>query len=225
MTDLWTTLLPLMIGSAVLPIQLAITVLLLQAEGGRRTAAAWVGGMTVVRLLQGVVFGLVIGIGVAGEETSGPSLIVSTLLLVVAIGFYITAAKKLVAGPDEDAPPPRWMSMVESIDPTRAFLLGAAWVGISPKLWAFTLAGIAAVAYAELGAASAIVTFLVFVVGAQAIHLGLLALTIVVPDRSVALLARASGGLERHGPTIMIALSLVFGTFFLVKALAGLGVL
>ena len=37
MSDLWSSLIPLAIGSAVVPIQIVVTILLLQSPGGAKT--------------------------------------------------------------------------------------------------------------------------------------------------------------------------------------------
>ena len=112
--DLWGTLLPLIVASALVPVQITLTVLLLRASVG--TAAAWVGGMTATRLAQGVLFGLVFAeAGVAGEGEDGPGLFVSAVLLVVAVLFLTKAAKELLGGRDDDAPPPKWMKLTESV--------------------------------------------------------------------------------------------------------------
>lgn len=226
MIDLWATLIPLIVGSAVLPVQVTITLLLLRAEGGRRRAAAWVGGMTVVRLAQGIVFGVVLG-GVFAEapDDGGPGTVASMLLLVVGVLFLVAAARKLLDQPDEDAPPPRWMTMAASLTPGRAFLAGAAVVGLSAKLWVFTLAAIAAIAEAELGGPAAVATYVAFALAAASLHLLAIGITVVAPDRGGALLDRASGFLERNGRAITIGLGLVFGTWFVYRALSGFGIL
>ena len=109
--DLWGTLLPLALASAVVPVQITLTVLLLRSSVA--TGAAWVGGMTATRLAQGVLFGVVFaGAGAAAPEgQSGPGPVVSGVLLVVAVLFLTKAVKELLGGggEDEDAPPPRWM--------------------------------------------------------------------------------------------------------------------
>jgi threonine/homoserine/homoserine lactone efflux protein len=227
MLDLWAALVPLMVASAVLPVPITITILLLRADSGRITAVAWVGGLIAVRLAQGIVFGLVLDRAVATGEggTDGPGPIASTLLLVVAIAFFASAAAKLLRQPDEDAPPPAWMAKVSAVSPARAFLLGAASTGINLKLWAFTLAAIGVIAEADLGQVAAAGAYLVFVAGALAVHLAVVGIAYLAPSRADAVLARASAGLERHNRTIMIGLGLVFGTWFLLKALDGLGVL
>ncbi len=226
MNDLWTALVPLIVGSAILPVQITVTVLLLRSEVGRLPAVAWVAGMTVVRLAQGIVFGFVIGTGVAeaeGPDRPGP--IASTLLLVVAVLFLVGAARKLLDEPDDDAPPPAWMAMMASATPSRALLFGAGVVALSPKLWAFTLGAIGVIAEAGLGQSGAIATFLVFVVAAESIHLALVALADAAPGRAGPMLERVSQALARYNRPLMIGLGVVFGIWFMVKALAGFGVL
>jgi hypothetical protein len=63
------------------------------------------------------------------------------------------------------------------------------------------------------------------VVLAESIHLGVVGFAYASPARADAGLARFSGLLERYNGPIVIVLSLVFGTWFLVKALTGLGII
>ena len=170
MSELWGSLIPLAIASAILPVQIAITILMLRGSGGRARAAAWVGGMTVVRLAQWLVFGLVLERAVDDGEP-GTSVVEAALLLVVSVIFFVSAGRKLAKQPDEDAAPPRWLASVATVPAGRAFLMGAGVVGLSPKLWAFTLGAIGAIADAGLGAAGGLAAFLVFVLLAEAVHL------------------------------------------------------
>ena len=227
MIDLWAALVPLIVASAVLPAPITITILLLRAGAGRITAVAWVGGLAAVRLAQGIVFGLVLdrAATTGGGGADGPGPIASTLLLVVAVAFLAGAVAKILRQPDEDAPPPAWMAKVTAASPPRAFVLGAALTGINLKLWAFTLGAIGVIAEADLGQVAAAGTYLVFVAGALAVHLAVVGVAYVAPARADALLGRAAAGLERHNRTIMIGLGLVFGTWFLLRALDGLGVI
>ncbi len=226
MADLLVTLVPLAIASAVLPVQLAVTTLLLRAPAGRAAAVAWVAGMTAVRLLQGLLFGVVFG--VAGGEAAAqgdPGPTAAAVQVILAILFYVVAAKSFLKVPDEDAPPPRWMTAIDGVRPGRAFLLGAGVVLISAKLWVFTLGAMGAIEEAALGAAGAVGAFLAFVVLAESIHLAILAVAFAAPSRADVLLARSSDLLARYSRPILIALGLVFGTWFLLKGLSGLGVI
>jgi hypothetical protein len=187
-------------------------------------AAAWVGGMTVVRLAQWLVFGLILERAVDDGEP-GTSAVEGALLLVVSILFLVSAARKLAKQPDEDAPPPRWLQSVADVTAGRAFLMGAGVVGLSPKLWAFTLGAIGAIADAGLGGPGGLAVFVVFVVLAESVHLAAIGLALVSPARAETVLGSVSGALERHGRTVMIVLGLGFGAWFLVKSLAAFGIL
>jgi hypothetical protein len=187
---------------------------------------AWVAGMTTVRLAQGLVFGLLLGSSSdSGSTSEGSGTAVSLLLLVLAIVFYVTAAKQLLKHPDEDAPPPRWMAMVDGMQPAKAYLVGVGLLAIGAKFWVFTLGAIAAIGDAGLDQGAAVLTFLVFVILTESIHLLVVGIAYALPDRSAALLDRIKGFMETYNRAIMIVLGLVFGTWFMVKALGGLGIL
>jgi hypothetical protein len=223
MTELWTTLIPLAVTTAVLPVQVAITILMLRSAGGRARAGAWIAGMTLVRLVQYAVLGLILERAM-DDRAAGTSPVEGTLLLVVSVLLLVSAARKVASQPDEDAPPPRWMTMVDGITSGRALLMGAGLVALSPKLWAFTLGAIGAIRDAELDPAAGWAVFIVWVVAAEALHLLALLVAVVAPARADVLLARAGGALERHSREVMIGVSLVFGVWFLLKALAAFGI-
>jgi len=222
MTDLWTTLIPLALATAVLPIQIMITLLLLRSDGGRAKGIAWVAGLATVRLVQYALFGFVLEQAVA-DPAPGPSPVEGALLLVVAVLLYVSAARKLANQPDEDAPPPRWMTMLEVASPWRAFAMGAGIVGFSPKLWAFTLGAIGAIAEAELGPAGGWLVYLVWLVAALSVHLIAVLGVLLAPRRAEPVLVRAGDALEARGRPLMIGIGLVFGTWFLLKALVSFG--
>ena len=121
MLSLWTTLLPLALGSALVPMQIVVTVTLLRSSRGLLRAGAWIAGMTSVRLLQGLIFGLILAPAEPDRKySSGPGEVVSGILLVVALVFYVTALRQLFTHVDEDAPPPRWMAVLTSLSPAKA---------------------------------------------------------------------------------------------------------
>ncbi len=147
------------------------------------------------------------------------------VLLVVGLLFWGTALRQLLAHQDDDAPPPKWIAMIESVSPGRAFFLGVGFLAIGAKFWVFTLGAIAAIGEADLEPAAAIGMFLLFVLLAESIHLAILAIAFAMPDRSDKVLERMSDWLERHNRLLMIILGAVFGTWFIFKALDGLGIL
>ena len=225
MAGLWGSLLPLAIASAIVPVQLVITVLLLRSGHGRVVSLAWLAGMLTVRLGQGVVFGLLLGPDVFGGGESGSSTAVSMLLLVVAILFLVMAARRLVDDPDEDAPPPRWMVGVESATPARAYLMGVGMLMIGAKFWVFTLGAISAIDAADIGQGGALLAYLVFVLLAMSVHLGIVGMAYAAPARADLVLTRFSGLLARYDRPVTIALGSLFGLWFLAKALDGFGII
>lgn len=226
MNALWVSLVSLGLVSALVPVQVAITLLLTESARGRITAVMWVAGMTGVRIAQGVIFGLVLSTtAVQRIEIGGSGAVVSTAFLMLGVLLLAAAAQQALTAEDPDRPPRRWLAAVERMSPGRALLLGAGSLAISAKLWLFTLGAIAAVHDARLDLLRGTVAFLLFIVIAEAIHLTILGLAIFAPRRSAAVLAGATTWLRLHNDRIMIAVSTFFGLLFLVKALDGYGIL
>lgn len=225
MNDLWGTLLPLALAGALVPIQIVVTVLLLRSPGGVRVGAAFVAGMTAVRLVQGVVFGLILSGADEAQQATGPGTVASAILVVLAILLYVTAARSALGGDDPEAPPPRWMAMTDSMTGAKAFAFGAGFIAVAPKFWVFTLSAIAAIEAADLSAGGAAGAFLGFVVVTQSVVLTLVAMTALLPRRSTTLLEALAGWLERRNRALVVLLGLAFGTWFLLKGLGGLGVI
>ena len=223
MDNMWTALLPLIVGSALVPVQLLITILLI--ANSRRAAVAWVAGATTVRLAQGALFGLILGSDDVAAGDGGPGPITSTLLLVVAMLFMATAIKHLIGDHDPDAPPPRWMAAIDGLAPAKSFLYGAGAMAVGVKFWVFTLSAVAVIGDADLGQPGATITFVVFVVLASSAQLALIGLAFAIPRRSEVVLGRVSAWLTTNNGTLMVVVGFVFGTWFLLKALDGFGVL
>jgi len=219
------SLLPLIIGSAVVPVQIIIDILLLKnPKQGLLKASAYVGGMTTMRLLQGLVFGLILtgSASATASETSGKGPIVSTLLLVLGIFFLITAYKQWRKDDDPDAPPPKWLAMIDSLTPLKAFGIGFGLMLIGAKFWVFTLTAIAVIGEAKLGQPSSTIVYLLFVLLAESLLLIPILVRLVLPGQSKAFLDGTSDWLTRHNRVIVIVVSLVFGLLFLYQGASGL---
>jgi hypothetical protein len=226
MLDMWSSLVPLILGCALEPIELVITIMLLSTPSGLRAAGAWVGGHVTTRLLQGLIFGMILHWGARGADSDhSRHWIVSTVLLVVALLFLVTAARALFGGDDPNAPPPKWMSMLTSATPTKAFLIGTGIMTVSPKSWVFTLAAIGAIGNAGMGRAANMVCYIVFVALAASGNLLIIGMAAFFPQRSRSVLDRTLRWLQEHDRPIMIVVGLVFGTWFGIKALHGFGIL
>ena len=136
MSSVWSELLPLALACMLVPVQWTLTILLVRTSPLR--ALAFVLGNVTVRLLQGVLFFLLIP--EPSDTETAPSAGVAWLLLVVGLLLLAKAGRSLVKdAPDEDAPPPRWIESVGTMSAGRAYLLGAGLLAIGAKFWVFTM--------------------------------------------------------------------------------------
>jgi len=225
MESVIVTLLPLIIASAVMPAPIIIMIMLLKSPNqGVLKASAFFAGMTTLRLLQGIIFGLIMtGSTVATtDESSGKSAVVSTLLMLLGILFLIAAYKKWDKEDDPDAPPPKWMAMIDSMAPLKAFGVGFGLLLIGAKFWVFTLSAIGVIGEAQLGQSSGTVAYLLFVLLAESLLLLLIIIRMILPERSKSLLDSTSIWLARYNRPIVIGVSLIFGLIFLVQGINGL---
>jgi len=216
---LLTSLLPFIIGSALVPIQNIINILLLKSpRHGLLKATAYVGGMTTLRLLQGLIFGLIF----VKEESGGKSPVILTLQLMLGILLLITAYKQWSSEDEPDAPPPKWLTMIDSLTPLKAFGIGFGVLLISGKLWVFTLSAIGIIGSAQLGQPSSTMAYLLFVLLAESLLLLSIGFRVIMPEKSKIFLEQASAWLTRYNRQIVMIVSLVFGLLFLYQGASGL---
>jgi Sap, sulfolipid-1-addressing protein len=212
-------LLPLIVGAAVLPLDIFMVLLLLRSEGGVVKAAAFAAGAMTLRLLQGVFFGYVFR---ATADAAAEEIVASTLLLVVGILLLITAVKTWLREADPDAPPPRWMIILGGVSALTAFGMGTALMAVSIKQWVFTLSAIAIIDEIPSTPGGSVLAYLTFVVAAHSLVLAPVLLAAAAPARSSRLLDAAQAWLERNGRATMLVVSLLLGMWFLWKGITGL---
>ena len=212
----------MIVGAALLPAWIILTLFLLRGEGGVLKALAFAAGAMMVRLVQGVLFGYVFGTAADAYGEGGSNLITSTLLLVVGIVMLISAVKKWRKEEDPDAPPPKWMAALSGLSALKAFGMGALLMALAIKQWVFTLSAIAVIEQGELSRAGNVVTYLFFVLAAQSLVLAPILVSAVAPVQAAKLLDAIQGWLERNNRAIVIAASSIFGVWFLWKGIAGL---
>lgn len=222
MSDVFVELLPLILSALLVPIYPIVVLLLLESERGLLKATAAFAGNTLVRLLQGIIFGLVFREAMEEHPDDGGELIVSTLLLVVGILLLIAGYKKWQKEEDPDAPPPQWMTAVSGLSTLKAFGAGALYVVVSVKQWVFTLSAISVIDYAMLGSGATIGLYLFFTIATQLLALIPIIMYAVAPQRAAKPVRAAQAWLERHNRTIAIAVSFIFGVWFTIKAISAL---
>jgi len=225
LNSIFVSLLPFIIGGALVPVQIIIVILLLTGEKrGPLKAVAFVLGMTLARLAQGFLFQLIITGGSGDPADANPNLgaIKSTLLLVLGLLLLTTAWKKWIKEPDPDAPPPKWLTMLDGLTPLRALLFGAGFILIAIKLWVFTLGALSVIDGAQLGIRETFLVFLGYILLAQSLLIIPILIRLILPNRAKVWLKSFGGWLEKHNDRIVMIVSLVFGLLFLYQGITGL---
>jgi len=224
MESVLVSLLPFIIGSAVVPLQVIIHLLLLKSPNqGLLKAIAYVVGMTITRLFQGLIFGWILSeSSTLAEDSNGNNPIIATLLLVLGILLLITAYKKWQGEHDPDDSPPKLLTMIDSLTPIKAFGIGLGLPLIAVKLWVFTLSALATIAAASLERQTSIILYLLFILLAESLLLIPILIRILIPARSKHVLAKLSAWLTQNSRPITITVSLIFGLFFLHSGITGL---
>ena len=233
------TLVPFIIGSVAMPTWILLVVVLLTQAKRRVEALAFVAGVTLVRLVQGVLFGLILSAYDVPTIGRGPEveLVISALLVAGGLLLWAAALQQWLAGhaafaavasSAEQLEPlegvgsvpverePRWRTVASRITPMRALLLGAVLVTSSPRAWLFTLGAMGVIAQAYLRPSTSLLAYLFYVVGAN-----LLIVTPILVSSSTWFDA-AARWLELHNRTLVIAVSLVVGSIFLWRGGLGL---
>mgnify|MGYP002777012074 CR=1 FL=1 len=224
METVFISLLPYIIGTALSPLQITIDLLLLRNPNqGLLKAIAYVTGMTLTRLLQGVIFGWVLSSSSAvTEESGGKNPVAATLLLVLGILLLITAYKKWKGEEDPDDSSPKVVAILDRLTPIKALGLGLGLPLIAAKSWVFILSALATIAAAELGRLNSAIAYVLFILLAQLLLLLPISARILMPQRSNQLLAKMSAWLGKNSRPITIGVSLVFGLLFLYSGITGL---
>jgi hypothetical protein len=216
------SILPIIIGTAVVPVLLIIVLLLLAAENGTAKAAMFVLGAFVMRLIHGLVFGFLLRPDADAPADEDPGVVLATLLLVLGTLMLVSALKSLLTDVDPDAAPPKWMAMLDGTSPGRAFLMGLGMTAIAVKMWLFSMAVVGEITSAGLGTAAAVLVFVIYDLLAVSPAATVVLLSVVAPAWADRNLDRLSAWMAAHNRAITIAVSLVFGLLFFYKGYMGL---
>ena len=221
-TALLVSLVPYILGSALVPIYIVLVVLLLKNPNqGLVKGIAFLAGLTLTRLVQGIVFGFVLMDAAASTAPDDKGLVVSTMLMGFGIIFLISAYKKWRKQTDSDDPP-KWLIKIDNLTPAKAFGFGAGLPLISVKLWVFTLGALGTIAEEQLGQTTSITAYLIFIFLAQLLLLIPILIRLILPARAQSILDKISAWLTKYNRAIVVGVSLVFGLLFLFKGISGL---
>lgn len=206
-------LFPLVLGSIAMPSWALLVFALLSSGRGTVQAIAVVAGVTSVRLLQGFVFGTLLGTYELNHHLNSLGAIVSAVLIVLGILMWVMALSQVFQKDDL-----KLMSVVGALTPVRALGLGALLVVTSTRAWIFTLAALGVIEQAELDIPQSIIAYLLYVLGAEV----LLIAPILVSARSAVRFEPAARWLEKYNRPIMVIASFAVGCFLLWSGISGI---
>lgn len=214
-------LFPYILASAIVPVQIIVTLFFLKdPQVGLQKASLFVAGTSTARLIQGVIFGVVLNVGVT-DATNGKGPVITTLLLVLGILLLITAYKKIMKEEDPDGDPPKWVDIIDSATSFKALTLGLQIPLISLKLWVFTLSAIGTIGAAQLAQPASFLTYIVFLILSQIFLILPLGFRLLSPRQTIQRLDVIYFWLMQNYRIITILVSLLFGVYFLWQGIAG----
>jgi hypothetical protein len=190
----------------------------LQSPHGKFGAIAFVSGVTAVRIAQSIIFSFFINAADVTSKTGESGIIASTVQVIVGILLWATALKEVYARDEDDALIAKWMTVITTFTPLKAFGLGVLLVSTSIRAWLFMLSAIGVIERAGLSAVQSAVAFLFYIGGAALLLVAPIVVTLRAPARFDAL---ADWVHSRDRPITVVA-SLVIGGFFLWSGGSGL---
>jgi threonine/homoserine/homoserine lactone efflux protein len=224
MTDLWLSLLPILLAMMISPARTLIVIMLLHTPRASFTAFAYVCGMLVSMMFQGILFGVLFSVVGLTMADSGPELTTLVSVLFVLIGCILLAgaSKFIFQQPDGDKKAPAWLDKVEQANPSQAFKTGIGWLIVSPKQWAFVLTAVAVIFTAGLSPAASLINYLIFSILIQLVYFIIILINIIMPERSGAILDYIFSWIKENFKPVVIAVFGGLGLFFLIKGITSL---
>jgi hypothetical protein len=216
MSDFLPGLVVLAIGGSIAPPLLLLTILFLGSERPLPNAGALALGYFAACAVTGIS-GLVLFSGAEDAvSTVGRVISVAVGVLLILLGL-----RTLLAPPDPDSSPPRWMESITSMSPSRAFGFGMILFPLQVKNLAIFVACLQLIIVSSLSLRGSIaalgLVLLIFVIPVC----GLICLYAALPHRASKILESLRAWMGKHNRTITVAICFVFGVFFLLRGLLG----
>jgi hypothetical protein len=208
-------LLPTAILAALAPSTILVVVTLLMSKGGKAKAVGFATALVAVFAVIGAVT-LVTSRGGGGSGSKG-SAVTGTILAVLGVLFVLIAIKQLLHAPDPDAPPPKLMSMLDTMSPVRATGFGAVLALVNFKQLGMYVGGIALIVDADVSTTQRWVALIILLVVVQIGVIAPVAVYLVAREWATRQLLRVRAWLVLHNRIISIVFGLVIGVGFTVK--------
>ena len=168
MGGLLAQLLPLALLGALAPMPILISLSLLISQGGLAKAIAFDAALAGVFAVIGTV-SLVSSGKHTGASDEG-SAVTGTIVAVLGVLFIVIAVKQWLRVPDPDAPPPKFMTHLDTMSVARAAISGVILGLINVKQLGIFVGGVAQIVHADVSTAQQWVAMMLFLTAFQVGH-------------------------------------------------------
>jgi len=215
-------LIPIALGVALSVLPIIAVIMMLFTKRARVNSIlfnlGWILAMAAIGLIGIFALG-----GADYSADTGPSTASYVVQVVLGVLFLGLGLRKWLKKPAEGkAEMPRWIQGIDDLKPAMALVLGLALIAINPKNLMLTLAAVATILEAEVGAGQSIVALIVFIFIASLTVAAPVIIYLVAPTRSQAILTSWKEWLTAHNRAITIGLFAVLGVFLTIKGIVGL---
>ena len=216
MSDLLPGLVVLAIGGSIAPPLLLLTILFLGSQRPLPNAGALMLGYFITCAVIGIS-----GITLFGGADDAVSTVGRVISVTVGVLLLVLGLRTVLAPPDPDSTPPKWMESINSMSPPRAFGFGMVLFPLQVKNLAIFVACLNLIIVSRLGPEGSIAALgLVLLIFAIPV-LALIGLYVAAPQRASKMLVSLRTWMEKNNRTITVVLCLVFGAFFLLRGFMG----
>jgi Sap, sulfolipid-1-addressing protein len=220
MGTVFLQILPLALA-AIAPTMIGLVVLFLSDDRGLVKALAFILGKYIVYVLWGVV-SLELAGHISSTSLGGTSTFSEVIFLIFGLLLLILAMRSFFGEDDPDAPPPKFMTILDKMGPLKLFGVGLVLSLMQFRFIALVLVGAAVIEGARLSTTENLIS--VFVLALLMVWPMLIPVVVflVLGERREAAMKSMRTWLTRHKRMINVVVLGVFGILLLVIGLIGI---
>src|SRR5215208_4428261 len=183
MSDLLPGLVVLAIGGSIAPPLLLLTILFLGSQRPLPNAGALMLGYFTTCAVIGIS-----GITLFGGAEDAVSTVGRVISVTVGVLLLVLGLRTVLAPPDPDSTPPKWMESINSMSPPRAFGFGMVLFPLQVKNLAILVTCLNLIIASNLGPEGSILALMLVVLVFAIPVLGLIGLYVAAPGRASTML-------------------------------------
>lgn len=243
MNESYFTIFLIALAASFLPLQFGAEISLLANDDGVKRASGLVGGITLFRILVGVVIALLFageiavltqGLQIIGDfigtmlsnfgqdVTSGQHVLLDTLLIVAGILLLIQAYHSLRGGPEANQTSKDDKKKVHEGGAVGLILFGLVWAAASVNQWIFVTSGVAQILALPIQRLSKQIVFVLFLILASLMIILPILIVLIRPKKANADLDKINGWINGALRYVIIVGLFVIGLFLVWKGVDGL---